>query len=139
MMARTGLMTLAAICAVTLFVGCGKKSPQIASVDPPPVVPEAPPPPPPAPAVETAILITELPEGPAQRAGLLTGDIILRVNGGRVRSIDGLRAAVGAGGETVTVTYFRPSVNQVLALDIAVDDGRIGVGIQETPIQLTGP
>ena len=42
-------MTLAAICAVTLFVGCGKKSPQIASVDPPPVVPEAPPPPPPAP------------------------------------------------------------------------------------------
>jgi hypothetical protein len=95
--------------------------------------------PPPAAAAETAILITDLPDGPAQRAGLLTGDIILRVDGNRVRTIDGLRAAVGGGGNAVTVTYFRPSLGQVLAQDVDVEDARIGVGIRETPIQLTGP
>jgi serine protease Do len=52
-------------------------------------------------------IVIERAEGPAAKAGLRAGDIIVGVNGTPVRSVDELKSAVDAGGKSVAILVQR--------------------------------
>jgi PDZ domain len=84
---------------------------------------------------ETALRITEMSRGTAARAGIQVGDVILSVDGKRTSVYSDLVAAVGGGRATVQVTYLNADENRVETKAVAVVDGKIGVVIEEVPIQ----
>jgi membrane-associated protease RseP (regulator of RpoE activity) len=89
----------------------------------------------PAPAATTdmALKVTELSAGPAAAAGLAVGDVILSVNGDRVRSFDELAAKVRRGGP-LHIESFNPRLGRTEARRVTPVDGRIGVVVDEVPV-----
>lgn len=88
-------------------------------------------------ATEHGLLITELKaQGTAKAAGLRQGDVILAVDGQRIQNYEALRAILmAAGKKTANVEYIDGSNNQIEKKDVAVVDGKLGITIEEVPLQ----
>ncbi|MBL8865605.1 MAG: PDZ domain-containing protein [Planctomycetia bacterium] len=88
-------------------------------------------------ATEHGLYITELKaEGTAKAAGLRQGDVILAVDGQRIQNYEALRAILTAAGKkTANVEYIDGSNNQIEKKDVAVVDGKLGITIEEVPLQ----
>ncbi len=88
-------------------------------------------------ASEHGLLITELkPQGTAKAAGLRQGDVILAVDGQRIQNYEQLRALLTAAGKkSASVEFIDGSNNQIEKKDVAVVDGKMGITIEEVPVQ----
>ena len=84
----------------------------------------------------TALQITELVRGPAARAGLQKGDILLRVDGQRVRTVADLVATLSASRGTSTIQFVNSDDGKIESRDLSVIGGKIGVAVVEIPVQL---
>jgi S1-C subfamily serine protease len=84
----------------------------------------------------TAVRITEVvARGPAARAGLQPGDIVLRINDTRVRTCDELRGAVTRASK-VTVLFYNPDDGALDTREVPVGDGKIGIMMEEVAVDL---
>jgi PDZ domain len=88
-------------------------------------------------ATEQGLLITELKaQGTAKAAGLRQGDVILAVDGNRIRNYEELRALLTAPGKkSANVEFIDGSNNQIEKKDVGVVDGKMGITIEEVPVQ----
>ena len=88
-------------------------------------------------ATEQGLLITELkPQGSAKAAGLRQGDVILAVDGKRIQNYEELRAVLTTAGKTsASVEYIDGSNNQIDKKNVAIVDGKLGITIEEVPLQ----
>jgi regulator of sigma E protease len=78
---------------------------------------------PPAPAV----LGTVLPDGPAARAGLKTGDRIIAIQGVAVKDFRDIVKKIGSHpGETLEITYRRAGVDHTIPVNVASEQGEDG-------------
>lgn len=84
----------------------------------------------------TAIQIVEVGRGPAARAGLQKGDIILRVDGQRTKTTADLTALLAASTGKSTLQIVNSDDGKVETREVAVVGGKIGVAIVEIPVQL---
>jgi regulator of sigma E protease len=78
---------------------------------------------PPAPAV----LGTVVPDGPAARAGLKSGDHIVAIGGEPVKDFRDIVSRIGGHpGETVDITYRRAGVDHTIPVNVANEEGENG-------------
>lgn len=91
-------------------------------------------PPPPATGTNTALQITDLDRGPAARAGMQKGDIILKVDGTRTRTFEDLQATLAASSGTSRVLFFNPEEGKLETKELPVANGRIGVAVVPVPV-----
>lgn len=66
-------------------------------------------------------IVAPVPGSPAEKAGLLSGDLIVEIDGLRTDGMDGtgaIDALVGPAGESVNLVVFRPSTSETLVFDI---------------------
>lgn len=68
--------------------------------------------------VSTGLVIENVNDGPAARAGLKPGDIILSVNGEKVSSVDQLRAIVDKKGKRIALQILRDDQKQFVPIDL---------------------
>jgi S1-C subfamily serine protease len=75
-------------------------------------------------------------DGPAKAAGLQKGDVILSVDGVRVRTYEAIRAVLGrvAEGATVDIEVVTAATGAAARRAVAVRGGRIGVTVEEIPV-----
>ncbi len=83
---------------------------------------------------DSALRVTGVDAGPASRAGLQAGDIIVKVDGTRVKTFDDFRASLTAARDGVALTVYSPTTGRTTIKDVAVEDTRIGVSVVETPV-----
>lgn len=78
-------------------------------------------------------IIAPMPDSPAEKAGLKTGDIVIKVDGEDMTGIDGnvvLSKILGPAGTQVTLTIFRESEEQ--PFDVTITRAQIKVAMVET-------
>lgn len=74
---------------------------------------------------DIAFVSAVVPESPADRAGVLRGDVIEQINGARVQTTDTndvVRQLRGEVGESVNVTIVRPITGEVETLDLVFEE-----------------
>lgn len=81
----------------------------------------------------TVVQITALSEGPAAKAGLKVNDIILEVDGARIKTFDDLRAALKASKGKSMFTIYSPGTGIATKMEVSVVDSRIGATVNEVP------
>jgi hypothetical protein len=87
-------------------------------------------------AGQRGLLITDLEEdGPAAVAGLDVDDTILSVNGTRVQTVEGLRAALRNVNGPVNVVYISDDTGNTEDVKVVARNGRIGVTMDEVELQ----
>ena len=83
----------------------------------------------------TGLRVTELLPGPAVEAGLKVGDIITKVAGLPVRTLEETRAALAPIADgNVVVEYLDAATGQPASKVVAVRQSRIGVNVAEIPL-----
>ncbi|GBD09040.1 hypothetical protein HRbin22_01287 [Candidatus Thermoflexus japonica] len=90
----------------------------------------------PAPARTAGLLILEVePGGPADRAGLVRGDLLLEVDGEPVRSLTDLRAILGRHrpGDTVSVTVQHGDERRTRTVTLGDRNGQAYLGVVIAP------
>ncbi len=85
---------------------------------------------------EWALRVVDVAAGPAAKAGLQKGDVILRIDGLRVKSFDDLRTALKNSSGKSSVAYFRPSAGKRDVMEVAVEETRIGVSVEPVSVVL---
>lgn len=95
-----------------------------------------PPPSPPATGNTTALQITEIDRGPAARAGIQKGDVILMVDGKRTRTFDDIQEIMAGRTDTAVFTILNSDNGTVETRNVALANGRIGVALAEVPVNL---
>ena len=93
----------------------------------------------PAPATETAMRVTDIDDGPAQRAGVQEGDIIVTVDGTRVRQGGDIRSVLQQSVGRVAFVFFRPSTGQTFTASVEAEDAKLGVSVEVAAIRFTQP
>ena len=68
--------------------------------------------------VSAGLVIENVNDGPAARAGLKPGDIILSVNGEKVSSVDQLRAIVDKKGKRIALQVLRDDQKRFVPIDL---------------------
>jgi hypothetical protein len=85
----------------------------------------------------TAMRILELaPRGPAARAGLQVGDIILKIDGRRTRTFEDVRAALIASPGKSEVIFYDSDDNKTDAVEVTVVGRQIGMTVDQIRITL---
>jgi S1-C subfamily serine protease len=86
----------------------------------------------PAPTGTTAVQILDLAaDGPALQAGLAKDDVILKVDGKRVKSVEDLCAILALSSGKSKFLFYRPNADRLFKLQVSVVDGKIGVTVDE--------
>jgi S1-C subfamily serine protease len=66
------------------------------------------------------------PDGPASRAGLVEGDLLVAVGDAALDSIDGLHAALSAAGDSIVLTIVRGVEERVVTISLASEASEAG-------------
>lgn len=83
----------------------------------------------------TAMKISSIEDGPARNAGLKADDIIVKVDGKRIRTFEELRSALTASNGKSIFVVFTPGAEGVRTVDVDVTDTKIGAGVVEVPVE----
>ena len=88
-----------------------------------------------APTGPTAVQVSTLtPRGPAARAGLQVGDVIVAVNGKRVATPAELTAALKAAGDEVEIMCVNPDDGKADTRKVKLTAGEAGVVVQTVAV-----
>lgn len=92
----------------------------------------------PAPAAtNTALRVTErVVNGPAARAGIDLGDLIVSVNGKRVRTVAELDAALAAAKGKASIVAFDPRANKTALREVQLEGGDLGAKAEPVSVDL---
>jgi hypothetical protein len=89
---------------------------------------------PPPPSNEWGLQITDLPDGPAKKADLRKGDIILGVGQTRTQTLEDLQKALAASTGKAEIVFINGENKKVEKIPVTPVNGKIGVAVE--PIDL---
>jgi S1-C subfamily serine protease len=106
-----------------------KKRPPTTPLDPVGVVPVQ------QTSKEFGLRITEIDPGPAQKAGLKVGDVIVAVGEFRVQSFEDLRQLVQSASGDLVVTYWNNAAGKLQTVTVSPVEKRIGISVVAIEIE----